>query len=50
MKTSFDSIIRQPICYHVHNDIVKLSPIVADFGVIPKGFDYVKLNLKFKVR
>lgn len=35
IRTSMGVIIRIPIYFHVHSDILKLTPTVIDFGIVP---------------
>ncbi len=45
-----NDIIRVPVYYHVHSDIIRFSPNVLDFGLVPVHFDMLKLTLKGKSR
>jgi hypothetical protein len=43
LRTSLHSIIRVPLYYHVHTDVVKFTPV--DFGLVPLQFDILKVPL-----
>jgi hypothetical protein len=48
IRTSLHDVIRVPLYYHVHSDVVKMSPTVIDFGVSPLNFDLLKIPLYAK--
>jgi len=45
LRTSYNDVIRVPIYYHVHADILKLTPTVVDFGLAPLNFDVLKIPI-----
>lgn len=45
LRTSLHDVIRVPIYYHVHSDVLKLTPTVVDFGLAPLNFDVLKIPI-----
>ena len=43
-------LIRLPIYYHVYADLVKFTPSIADFGVVPINFDALRIPVTFRIR
>ena len=50
VKTSLGDVIRIPLYYHVHNDVMKFTPSIVDFGLAPLNFDVLKVPLHVKSR
>lgn len=50
LRTSFMDIIRIPLYYHVHQDVARFSPPAVDFGLVPNGFDLVKVPLNARAK
>lgn len=48
IRTSFHDVIRIPIYYHVHSDVLKLTPGLIDFGLAPLNFDVLKIPIYAK--
>jgi hypothetical protein len=48
IRTSLHDILRVPLYYHVHSDIIKFSPSVVDFGLSPLNFDILKVPIYAK--
>lgn len=48
IRTSLHDIIRVPLYYHVHQDFIKFSPNVLDFGLAPLNFDILKIPMYAK--
>lgn len=45
IRTSLHDIIRVPLYYHVHQDFIKFTPSVLDFGLAPLNFDFLKIPI-----
>ena len=43
-------LIRLPIYYHVYADLVKFTPSIADFGVVPINFDTLRIPVSLHIR
>ena len=43
LRTSLHDVIRVPIYYHVHSDVLKTT--VLDFGLVPLNFEILKIPL-----
>ena len=50
VRTSLLDIIRIPLYYHVHQDVVKFSPTTVDFGLAPLNFDILKIPIYAKTK
>jgi len=48
IRTSLHDIIRVPLYYHVHQDVIKFTPNIIDFGLAPLNFDVLKVPLYAK--
>lgn len=48
IRTNLHDIIRVPVYYHVHSDLIKFTPAVLDFGLVPLNFDLLKLPIRAK--
>jgi hypothetical protein len=48
IRTSLHDMLRVPLYYHVHSDVIKFTPNVIDFGVIARNFDMLKIPIYAK--
>ena len=39
-----------PMYFHLYNDIVKFTPSIADFGVVPLNFDTMRMPVSLHIR
>ena len=45
ISTSLGDVIRLPIYYHVHSDVLKMTPSVIDFGLSALNFDNLRIPI-----
>jgi hypothetical protein len=48
IRTSLHDMLRVPLYYHVHSDVIKFTPNVIDFGLIARNFDMLKIPIYAK--
>ena len=50
MLTSRGDILRIPFYFHVYTDLVKFTPSIVDFGLVPFRFDLLKIPVSVSIR
>lgn len=48
--TNAGKILRLPVYFHLYTDLVKFTPSIVDFGVIPFNFDILRVKVEVHVR
>jgi hypothetical protein len=50
MVTSRADVLRLPIYFHVYPDLLKFTPSIVDFGIVPFRFDAVRIPVSVHLR
>lgn len=48
--TSRGDVLRIPFYFHVYPDLVKFTPSIVDFGLVPFRFDLLKIPVSVNIR
>lgn len=43
-------MLRIPLYFHVYPDLVKFTPSIVDFGIVPFRFDLLKIPVSVNIR
>ena len=50
MVTSRGDVLRIPIYFHIYPDLLKFTPSVVDFGIVPFRFDALRVPVSVTIR
>jgi hypothetical protein len=48
--TNRGDVLRIPLYFHVYPDLVKFTPSIVDFGIVPFRFDLLKIPVSVNIR
>jgi hypothetical protein len=50
MVTSRGDVIRIPLYFHIYTDLLKFTPSIVDFGIVPFRFDALRIPVLVSIR
>jgi hypothetical protein len=50
MITSLGDVIRIPLYFHIYPDLLKFTPSIVDFGIVPFRFDALRIPVLVSIR
>ena len=50
MITSLGDVIRIPLYFHIYPDLLKFTPSIVDFGIVPFRFDALRVPVLVSIR
>ena len=50
MVTNFGDVLRIPLYFHIYTDLLKFTPSIVDFGIVPFRFDNLRVPVLVSIR
>lgn len=50
MVTNFGDVLRIPLYFHIYPDLLKFTPSIVDFGIVPFRFDALRVPVVVSIR
>lgn len=48
--TNFGDVLRIPLYFHIYTDLLKFTPSIIDFGIVPFRFDNLRVPVLVSIR